>query len=201
MFQEFPASAKSLASRKLVRGVGVNDSDYKTMMVLNGKQIVCPFYRKWLDMIERCYSASFQEKAPTYIGCSVCDGWLVFTTFKLWMIKQDWQGKQLDKDILFQGNKIYSPESCLFVSRQINSMLLDSKSIRGEHPIGVHFNKSTGKYVSKVGLGAKQKYLGVFDTPKEASEAYKIAKYAHIKEVALNQTEPLRSALLNYKIK
>ena len=50
--------------RKLVRGVGVNDSDYatqkwETIGYVNGRQKrkliwMCPFYRTWKSMIDRC---------------------------------------------------------------------------------------------------------------------------------------------------
>ena len=43
--------------------------------------------------------------------------------------------------------------------------------------------------------------LGRYGTAKEAHDAYKEFKYKLIKEVALLQNEPLRSALLNYVIR
>lgn len=48
-FVRAPASKTSLSLRKPVQGVGINDSDYKTLN--NG--IFCPIYRKWRSMIEQ----------------------------------------------------------------------------------------------------------------------------------------------------
>lgn len=75
-------------------------------------------------MLERCYSARYQERKPTYKGCSVCDEWLNYQNFAKWYDDNYYEIKGeimcLDKDILVKGNKIYSPENCVFVPNYIN---------------------------------------------------------------------------------
>ena len=110
--------------KKLVCGVGINDADYavqklETVGYADGKRKqrlvwVCPYYQTWIDMLKRCYSDKLQERQPTYKGCSVSEEWLTFSAFKVWMEKQDFERKQLDKDLLFEGNKVYSAETCVF---------------------------------------------------------------------------------------
>ena len=116
--------------------MGVNDADYTVIPTVNGKQVVCTFYRAWTAMLKRCYNPTYQANNPTYIGCTVCDEWLTFSNFKKWMMRQDFQGKQLDKDLLVKGNKLYSPETCVFVDGMINTFTIDSGAIRGDYPIG-----------------------------------------------------------------
>jgi len=99
-----------MTSNPLVFGVATSDSSYVTQKTIDGVMVVCPFYRKWISMLTRCYSKNYQLRHPTYKGCSVSDEWLLFSAFKSWMKKQDWDGKQLDKDLLISGNKIYSPD-------------------------------------------------------------------------------------------
>jgi len=70
---------------KLVCGVGINDADYEVQPIINGKRVMCPFYAKWVGMLERCYSEKFQNKWPTYIGCYVILDWIYFSNFKYWM--------------------------------------------------------------------------------------------------------------------
>jgi len=200
MFIEIPASKKSLACRKPLHGVGINDADYLTQPIINGKRIRCLFYRAWHNMLNRCYNAKYKIKRPTYNGCTVCDEWLLFSSFKAWMIKQDWKGKALDKDILIQGNKIYSPETCVFVTQEINALLTNSKASRGNYPQGVSFDKKTGKYKANCYVNGKSNHIVYSDTPEAASEAYKAFKYKVIAKIANEQSEPLKSALLNYKI-
>lgn len=190
------------SARKPLYGVGINDADYMVKPIVNGSRVLCPYYQVWKDMIVRCYSEKYQAKKPTYIGCLVCDDWFLFSNFRLWMIKQDWKGKRLDKDILIQGNKTYSPETCLFVTHEINSLLNTNDRNRGELPIGVTHHKSSGRVQAKISTRLGRVHLGTFDDHKEAHEVYKIAKYAYIAEIANEQTnEKLKMALLAYVIK
>ena len=175
---------------KLIYGVGLNDAIYPVRPTINGKDVFCPFYAKWTHMIERCYSNLCHPKQQTYIGCSVSKEWLLFTRFRAWMIRQEWEGLTLDKDIINPGNKIYGPETCCFVSQSINKLLCNSEGSRGDYPIGVSLHKSSGKFRAMVRINGKQKYLGLFDTPEQASAAYLKAKSAHILEIAQKQSDP-----------
>lgn len=181
---------------KLVHGIGVNNADYTTDTKIDGERVLCPFFLKWRNMIERCYSSSFHDKNPAYKDCSVCDEWLTFSKFKCWMIKQDWQGKHLDKDILIQGNKVYSPETCIFVSVQINNIIHTNKSRRGKYPQGVSFDKNKGKFKVLCSVNGKSKHIGLYDNSEDASLAYCKFKSELIFNAAIQQKEPVRSALI-----
>ena len=201
-FIELPATKQSITSRTSTYGHGINDADYMVNQKVNGKKLMCPFYRAWKDMLTRCYSKKFQERYPTYLGCSVFKEWLTFSSFKSWMIKQDWEGKQLDKDLMVLGNKEYGPESCLFVSGAINALITDNSASRGCFPKGVCFHKKVGKYISQCAVNGKQKYLGYFTSIPEAEKAYLIFKSELIKRVAVdeeaNNNPRLKSALLRH---
>ena len=196
-FVETVASKRSISNRKLVFGVGVNDVDYITQPVdhKTGKRLICPFYRRWRDMIRRCYSSQYHETRPTYKDCYVSEEWKYFNNFKAWMKKQDWVGMELDKDILVPGNKIYSPEYCLFIPQELNSLLTDSGSTRGNFPIGACFHKSEGKFHARCSVDGKNKYLGSFTTPEAASLAYRQFKSNLIIKTA-DQYPELKEALL-----
>jgi hypothetical protein len=105
----------------LVYGVGINDADYQvSTRDKNGKEWRCPFYKTWKNMLARCYSPAFQRNQPLYKGCSVDERWHRFSHFKSWMLEQDWEDKQLDKDMRFEGNQVYGPDTCQFLSRRDN---------------------------------------------------------------------------------
>lgn len=180
---------------KLVCGVGINDADYVVQPEINGKRITCPFYRVWQDMLKRCYSKKLQAKYPTYIGCIVCDEWLTFSNFKSWMETQDWVGKQLDKDLLVVGNKIYAPETCVFVARMTNTFILDHGADRGEWPIGVTFDKWVGKFRAQCsnpfGNTAYEirGYISYFNCPNAAHLAWKKRKHELALQLADLQTD------------
>jgi len=88
------------------------------------------------------------------------------------MEKQDWQGKQLDKDILVKGNKLYAPDTCIFVSSEINKLLSDCGNVRGKYPRGVNFNKATGQFRAKCRKKGVTVHLGMFDDAQRASVEY-----------------------------
>ena len=143
-----------IAKNKLVHGVGINDADYyvRREVTEGGNKVIwkCPFYTRWLNMLTRCYYENYQKKYPSYKGCFVCEGWLRFSNFRAWMVQQDWEGKELDKDILIRGNKVYSPQRCVFVERMVNGFILENGRSRGDWPIGVSWNKSMNAFSSKV---------------------------------------------------
>ncbi len=109
---------------------------------------------------------------------------------------QDWLGKDLDKDIVKTGNKIYSPETCIFVSHEINSLLTNCSAARGKWPQGVYLNKMANKFQVNCRVNGKIKYLGIFLTPEEASEAYKQFKSNLIRSIAEKQEQPLKGYLI-----
>lgn len=175
---------------KLIFGIGVNDADYKVKYTISGKKFVCKYYSTWVNMLNRCYSEKFQKSWPTYIGCFVCDEWLTFSRFKSWMEKQDWEGNHLDKDLLFEGNKKYSSETCIFIPPIVNTFMTDSKSKRGKYPIGVDWNDNTGKFRARCSnLGSGSKSLGRFDNPESAHKAYVDYKFELAKTLSYQQKD------------
>ena len=195
-FVFMPATKKSLGHRKSVHGVGINDADYIVSILVNGSYQQSPVYTKWASMLARCYSKGLQKKRPTYIGCSVCKEWLTFSNFRRWMEEQDWEGKDLDKDILAKGNRIYSPGTCIFVNPEINAIFKSPVAKEHSLPLGVAWHKRNLTYTAQYGTGGKLVHLGSFDTPDKAESAYKKFKSRHVIGIALQQEGRLRTALI-----
>ncbi len=152
------------------------------------------YYKIWYSMINRCYAKKSLQKRPTYKECTVCDEWIYYKNFKEWYEKNYYEieGEKmcLDKDILVKGNKIYSPETCVFVPSNINTLFTKSDAKRGEYPIGVSWKKKNNKYQANCRIfdiknnKYRYKYLGLYNTPEEAFKVYKKAKEENIKQVA-----------------
>lgn len=184
-------------SAKLVHGVGLNDADYQiaSYAIICGRrkqQWVCPIYIVWKGMLERCYSAKYQLRCPTYIGCSVVQEWHSFSAFRAWMLSQDHKGRQLDKDILVPGNRVYGPGTCVFVSPELNKLLNGYSAARGEWPIGVCLHKGTGKFQAMCcnPFNRKNEHLGLFTTPDAANDAWRVRKHEHACTYAELQSDP-----------
>ena len=181
-----------MTSKKLVFGVGINDADYytqkKKVINLGGLVIpawVCPFYAQWKHMLERGYCPKFLKKNPTYVGVTLQKEWLVFSNFRSWMLTQDWEGKQLDKDILYLGNKVYSEHTCIFVHQKLNKFFNQNGNIRGDYPIGVTYEVSSGRYVSRCCnvITGIRKTIGRYGTPQDAHIAWYNYKMALAVEI------------------
>ena len=187
--------------KKLVRGMGNNDSDYavqkfETIGYVDGKKKqkqtwICPYYKTWASMLSRCYYAKYQDRQPTYAGCTVSEEWLTFSNFKAWMEKQDFEGKQLDKDMLFEGNKIYNHDTCVFVTQMVNSFTTDRGAARGEWLIGVNWHKRIEKFQSSCNnpFTKKNEHLGYFTCELEAHESWLKRKLELAHELAAIQTD------------
>jgi len=93
-------------------------------------------YKTWIGMLERCYSEKCHKKFPSYIDCTVCEEWLNYQNFAAWFDKNYIEGFELDKDIISDGNKIYSPEMCKFVSKKDNIIKASATTYSMINPIG-----------------------------------------------------------------
>lgn len=174
-----------------VYGVGINDANYAVnRRGPDGKRLRCPYYETWAKMLERAYCPKHHARRPTYIGVTVCEEWHSFMAFRAWMMTQDWEGKHLDKDIITPGNKVYSPDTCVFVSQALNNLLLDCAAIRGEWPIGVSWNKRDKRYDSKIRIAGRKKHLGLFTCQHEAHMAWRKAKVRIVRDAAREQDDP-----------
>jgi len=198
-FVERPVTKRATSNRKLKCGIGVNDANYIISNMKDGKLILCPFYKTWSDMLKRCYDEKFKINMPTYVGCTVAEEWHSFMNFKRWMEKQDWEGKDLDKDVLIIGNKIYSSETCVFVSPSVNGLLTHIRKNKGKWPIGVSFDKKTNKYLAQCSISGKNKKLGYFATPEEAGEVYKKTKRKEIlRQANIQIDDRIRQGLIRH---
>ena len=165
-------------------------------------------YVTWSLMLRRCYEEKTLETRPTYINCSVCEQWHNFQNFAQWYETNYYnvydEAMVLDKDILIKGNKIYSPETCVFVPNRINILFTNRRLHRGNLPVGCSMHD--GKIEVRCCTDKGRKFLGYFklDQVKEAFETYKEFKEKYIKEVAEEYKEhipiKLYEAMINYKI-
>lgn len=107
-------------------------------------------YNIWHSMLCRCYDDVHRDKYKAYSDCYVCDEWLNYQNFASWYENNyyeiDGENVDLDKDILFKGNRIYSPDTCIFVPHRINNLILNSRSCRTDLPLGVCYDYDRNKY-------------------------------------------------------
>lgn len=150
-------------------GVGLFDStsvgkDPDVMKIINS----------WNNMLQRCYSARFHKRQPSYKEVVVCERWKTYSNFESDImsmynyekfLKYGWV---LDKDALKGDVSIYSPETCCFIPKRLNSMLA---SLDGLFDSSVGASKvPSGKYRTSASTNCNSK---CFDTKEEALFEYR----------------------------
>lgn len=201
---EVEAHIKSIGAGKIknphhssVFGIGCYGvGEYKSN--INGNHAL--EYDTWKSMIQRCYDDKHQQRCPTYKNTTICEEWKNYQNFAEWYSESFHKIKgvkfQLDKDLLQNNvkNKIYSPDTCVFLPHNVNSFLANKKTYNTSNYTGVHWHKTNKKWQAEIMVFGenKKKNLGFFSTPEEASFAYQKAR----SEQAEKAKEYLRS--LNY---
>lgn len=199
-YQSFKNGSVQNPYDRSVFGVGYLGAGDFVVKRRNGKLDDC--YNMWNGMLQRCYSG-YERYNPAYSECSVCEEWHNFQNFAMWFqenfYKVDGERMHLDKDILCENNKIYSPDKCLVVPQSINMIFMTYKrTIDEDLPTGIN----------RRGLNYQAAYngktIGVYSSLDEAIGAYKNEKIIHIKEVAEKYkdviSEKVYMILVNYKI-
>lgn len=167
---------------KTICGVGyIGRGDYKSRD--NGK--MTKSYCAWNNMIKRCYSKSEYhfKKTPTYSDYIVCDEWLNYQNFAEWYEEnyREFEGSttELDKDLLATDNKTYSPKTCIFIPKKLNSFLTNKQKNNTSGYIGASvrkYNNNRFRAVINDFEGGSSLHLGTFDTLEKASKAYAKAR-------------------------
>ena len=191
----------------------IGEGKYKDLCrKINGKHTKC--YSTWHDVLRRCYDKKYQDKKPTYIGCTVCEEWHNFQNFAQWYEENYYEVNEeemhLDKDILVKGNKFYSPSTCIFVPKQINTLFVNCTRKRGDYPIGVSWIKRDKEFrvycsiYDVISNKSNNIYLGHYQDVNEAFQCYKQFKEKYIKKIADEYKDiipiKLYEAMYKYKI-
>lgn len=158
---------------------------------------------KYSNMRCRCIVGGLhQSNKPSYIGCK--SDFASFQDFTNWHVDQIGYnlGFELDKDLLTKGNKIYSKDTCILLPGCLNVFFASRQSKSSPLPAGVRTHGT--KYRSAISRHGKPSHIGVFNTPEEAFNVYKIAKESQARVLAekwKSQIDPRAyEALMSYEV-
>lgn len=100
-------------------------------------------FQRWQQMMTRCYQST-DRRNKAYKDATVCEEWHNYSNFKRWYDKNfpvtDNLNRKLvydasislDKDLFRKnGEKIYSPETCCFIPKELNSFITGLKLNNG----------------------------------------------------------------------
>ncbi len=177
--------------RKYLFGVAIFDEHYK-----NIKYEIKEIYSRWKSMLFRCYG---EDTKYCYQDCTVCEEWLTFSNFKRWMEQQDYEGKELDKDLRILGNTEYSEAACMFIPPWLNKFTIKKDKAQGPYPLGVYAVKSpkTGEVISYISSVSSRNSRVKSKRTKDALEAHKCWQLAKA-NLALKYSEDFMDDPLIY---
>lgn len=164
-----------------------------------------PEYEDWHSMLRRCYDNSKYHK--TYVDVEVYEGWKCYQTFANWVTKQigfNNKGWHLDKDLLVRHNKLYGPETCVYLPPDINGFIKNKRL--NDLPLGVDLVNYSGvvMYRAQGREDGANINLGNHLTVTAAFNAYKQHKEALAKKLAQKWKDSIDprayEALLNYTV-
>lgn len=120
---------------------GCQDAIQKTKHGFRKATNTHPLYRVYRGMMTRCYDEN-SKGYPAYggKGVTVCDEWKDNpAAFIEWGLNNGWtKGLTIDKDIICMklgiNPRIYSPHTCQFIPKKVNSSLSSKRSNYGNHP-------------------------------------------------------------------
>lgn len=180
---------------KLVKGFGINDSEIPVQRFRRegGKVIrewTDPIYLCWYNMLVR-QTQEWKDKYPSYDGVFVSEQRKNFSVFRNWVLSQlkgqELSGYDLDKDILFPGNREYGPEVCLFLPSFLNKVI--ARCGTTEYTGTRYRGKSFSAQIMSEG---KKRHLGTFSTKETAHAAWQEAKVKELSRVlTLYRQDPL----------
>jgi hypothetical protein len=131
-------------------------------------------YMHWSSMFTRCYDPAYHERFPTYKTKYVDEQWYNYQEFAEWCQWQVGFGTGvLDKDLLFKGNDAYSPETCVFLPSELNSLIVTQDTKGKTTPAGISYQTSHKSYLVSCAIKGKNKNLGRYKCPEEAFAVYK----------------------------
>lgn len=170
------STKRTKISKRLVYGVGLNDSTFQTTIRISGKIYTHTCYKTWKDMLKRCYSPNYKQMYKTYDGVFVCEEWKSFNNFYEWWIKNYVVDYELDKDLLNCGNKIYSPKFCIYIPRELNNFCRLHQKKGTKEGRGVLWYKKSNTYHVRLSVDGKSIFVGACKTVQEAEKLWKEQK-------------------------
>lgn len=171
----------------------------------NPKSPMYKAYKAWDSMMARCHSNTHKTRHPSTTNSNCCTEWLNCQTFGSWYTSQKgWEqaGWQVDKDLMGDGQRTYSPETCVIIPPIINTALRflnQGTRNKSGNPHGVAYLEKSGYYITdckEYGKQGKPKTM-YFRNERDAFFWFKEKKEAYLKAMAIDHKDRIEERAFN----
>lgn len=125
-------------------------------------------YSTWNNIISRCSDTKCNKDYANYSGrgITVCERWLNVENFISDMYPTFKEGLSIDR---IDNDKGYSKDNCRWATKTEQSINQRIRSTNTSGYMNVYFDKNRNKFRTEMKINGKTKYLGIFNTAKEAA--------------------------------
>lgn len=153
-------------------------------------------YITWTSMLKRCYNEGTQTKHPSYKGCTTEERWHNFQNFcediqhlegyKEWKENTLPKKYALDKDIRIKGNKIYSKDTCMFVTERDNII---ASQINGESYLAIFLETGYKEEFNNIKKFARENSLSATSITRHINSTNTIYKGWSFRKLSEEEVE------------
>lgn len=183
-----------------IYGVGyLGLGEFKTHITTSTK-VISKEYNVWRGMIRRCYDEEKLKQFPSYRDCSVHPEWHNFQNFAKWYTSHKYYDTdyELDKDLLVPNNRIYTPDTCTLIPKELNLLFLEGAQSKTGLPLGITMSSDgSNRFQVRLSMNGKRKHIGYYHCIEKAKHAYMVAKTNHVESKINEFTNSVDIEILN----
>jgi len=136
-----------------------------------------PLYNTWRMMLKRCDNPNYTHyQYYGGKGVGVCVRWYNFSNF-VKDVGERPLGHTLDR---IDGDGDYKPSNCRWADKQLQAINTKVRSDNKSGVKGVAWHNAAEKWEAYVNRNGRKKYLGLYDTLKEATLVASEARHGSI---------------------
>lgn len=132
-------------------------------------------YATWCAIKRNCFQA---HRVATRGKRQLCEDWKLFSNFQKWFHMYYQQGYVITTDIASLGSNTYSPNTCAYVPKWLQS-ILSTKDVNG-----YCWRNTCKAYIATLNMFGKNVNIGTFQLEISARLAYLTARYKYLNLLA-----------------